>query len=428
MRALLAGTVALLVLTSTATAAPRCTVPAEVTQLGTRRTQNLQIVASVDGAAQIFRPQAEDRKSRYLRLQLELADPAARGWRFSVRDADLRLAEALGPESFAERNVWTRRIPMPPGAVDPKVLLELVIDTGGSDPKLRMIGYLAMRRDTEGPLYSRSDGSREFDLFVPENGEAFDDVWRQRGDAVALLVANWKKRTWCCSGVFVADDLMLTNWHCGGVPSELGGITPSLYWNSRICESVLVDVSWDDDGFSREYVPDSCDSGPNSRALSVVASNRDLDYALLRLRQRLASGPQRTAPVRLDADVGVEKLVVLHHAGCLPKRMSDTCKVEDLNHPSWVDQTAGVDFTHSCNTELGSSGAPIFDDQGRVVGLHHMGFDWQPNCRDSDERNKAVKIRRIVGDLPRALCLEIVGSGQSAACAAAAAGGAAGGS
>lgn len=383
-----------------------------VVEIGVQRTDGRKIPASINGSYRTWRPrEIEDRSAKYVRFRIERGNQAATGWRLAIRSQKLRLVESLGPDDFSESVAWTRRIYMDkPGENDPSLALELNLGDAAQDPELIVKGYQAMPADADNPFYSSPPESTEVDLF----DTGVDEEHRLRGDSVGMMLANFGSKSWCCTGVFLAKDLMLTNWHCGGAPRESATdqdwLEPRKYWTSRVCESVFVDNSWDADEISRELVP-------VRKKPCVVAQDRELDYALLRLRGRPPNGPTRAAPVMLGEIVSGDDLSIIHHAGCQPKRLSLECKVDDVDHPSWITKKAGTDFTHSCSTELGSSGAPVFDSEGRVVGLHHLGFMWKDECNTSDGKNKAVKIGKILEHLPRALCLEIVDGEEETRCA-----------
>ena len=53
----------------------------------------------------------------------------------------------------------------------------------------------------------------------------------------------------------------------------------------------------------------------------------------------------------------------------------------------------GTDFTHTCDSAGGSSGAPVFDAEGHLVGLHHYGFA-EAQVQEWTE-NRAVRLERI---------------------------------
>ena len=74
------------------------------------------------------------------------------------------------------------------------------------------------------------------------------------------------------------------------------------------------------------------------------------------------------------------------------------CNVIDRLEPSWRNDVPDVTFTHDCDTEHGSSGAPVFDQRGNLIGLHHRGHELDATGQ-CDMKNKAIWINRILADL-----------------------------
>jgi hypothetical protein len=186
-------------------------------------------------------------------------------------------------------------------------------------------------------------------------------------------------KSWCCSGVVVAPNVLMTNWHCGGPD----GYPEAGYWKTDICPDMLIDISWDDDPVSAEF---GCKR--------VLASDKDLDFALIELKP--ISHTRIAEPVEIAPPVAAgNKVFMVHHPACRQKQIS-LGTVHAASFPSWQKKSVGVDFTHDCDTEGGSSGAPVFDMDGRLVGLHHRGFDRDPQTCASDRVNKAVHVSRII--------------------------------
>ena len=73
----------------------------------------------------------------------------------------------------------------------------------------------------------------------------------------------------------------------------------------------------------------------------------------------------------------------------------------NLKYPGWLTADKLTEITYNCDTEGGSSGAPVFG-KGAVVALHHLGFTFGTNC-ESDKLNKGIKIGEIVSALPESL-------------------------
>ena len=178
----------------------------------------------------------------------------------------------------------------------------------------------------------------------------------------------------------------MTNWHCGGHPRL--GIREADMWEPEtgLCENSIVDLSWDEDESSRDYI-----------CKAVELPDADLDFVLLRLvpinMKDTASGVtlRRTDIIR---DQGV---VMIHHPLGEAKRISlDHCSVRDPKKEGWRKVGDG-EFTHTCDTEEGSSGAPVFSKDGILVGLHRAGFQVEKNV--CDRLNKAVRMGPILGKI-----------------------------
>jgi hypothetical protein len=173
------------------------------------------------------------------------------------------------------------------------------------------------------------------------------------------------------------------------------------YWNSDVCANTIIDLSWDDGVVSRQY---SC--------IDVVVKNKSLDFAILRLRPVVGSGGTVGQPVAAQFSNNQvnqsTNVFVVHHAQCKPKLVSRSCRTGSVSIPAWTDSAGNSStvapnvnnsfprFTHDCDTEPGASGAPIFDFNGKVIGLHHAGFARDSQCRPIDFLNKAVKIDTIL--------------------------------
>jgi S1-C subfamily serine protease len=133
-----------------------------------------------------------------------------------------------------------------------------------------------------------------------------------------------------------------------------------------------------------------------------------MDFAVLRVAPtRGGTGDDIGAIGAMIGSDPVEGQVgfVIHHPLCKPKKATVTgCKVDKVKVPGWSmpdgSAVADSDFYHTCDTDTGSSGAPVFDATGKVIGLHHLGFGEPQACLANPVRkNRAVRIEAILDDL-----------------------------
>jgi hypothetical protein len=76
--------------------------------------------------------------------------------------------------------------------------------------------------------------------------------------------------------------------------------------------------------------------------------------------------------VATDAAIS-EELAIIQHPGGNEKQISFiNCTVMALPVDGRANET---DFSHTCDTAGGSSGSPVFNANGVLVGLHHYGFN-----------------------------------------------------
>ncbi len=222
--------------------------------------------------------------------------------------------------------------------------------------------------------------------------DALPDI-KRAGDSVGLIMGSDvgavpnSLQSWCCSGVLVSPDIMLTNWHCGG--SQLLNMQDANYWRSSVCQNTLIDLGWAKGAVRRLY---SC--------VKVLASDPNLDFALLRIAPVVGQGEMVGTPIAARFSkktlVAGEQLFIIHHAKCAEKLVSPKCSVKSASYPSWRAAPAGSEFSHDCNSEPGASGAPVFDNHGDLIGLHHLGQKRSATCEPEDDINKAISLAAIV--------------------------------
>ncbi|MFC3616458.1 trypsin-like serine peptidase [Lutimaribacter marinistellae] len=188
----------------------------------------------------------------------------------------------------------------------------------------------------------------------PINGPEVPEAARAMAGPVAFLSFIEGGRARTCSGFLIDSNRLLTNEHCVSTPS--------------VCATTTVVFGYEYDLNGRLGI------GPQRRCVSVDEAkvNFELDASVIEL-----DSPPGEAFGTIDISAPGEDLsaplMVIQHPGSQPKQISILdCTVND---PLVDGRGPGTDFTHTCDTAGGSSGAPILDAQGRLVGLHHFGFE-----------------------------------------------------
>jgi hypothetical protein len=180
-----------------------------------------------------------------------------------------------------------------------------------------------------------------------------------------------------CTGVLVAPDLLMTNYHCPRSDGER--------------RSTLVDFDYDSDN----AVPKTL------RLKSLVIGDPRLDFAIYRLSAALAD----RSPLKMGEGEVVkgQALIIIQHPAGQPKQVSTLdCRVSEP-----VGAGASTDFGHLCDTLGGSSGSAVLDERtGLMLGLHHIGFSEKTQVRV----NGAVLLKHIADYVRRRKRFDLVTS------------------
>ena len=158
------------------------------------------------------------------------------------------------------------------------------------------------------------------------------------------------------TGFLVSRDLLITNAH---VISSAGD-----------ARNHIVQFNYTAPGSGPNITPVEFRLQPDRFFLHSPAE--ELDYALVAVEpvnpagaELVAFGWNALSPVADEVDVG-ERVNIIHHPGGSPKRVS-------LRQNFIAASTE--DFLHyMTDTEPGSSGSPVFDDEWQVVALHHASL------------------------------------------------------
>jgi hypothetical protein len=314
-------------------------------------------------------------ETKYVRVRIEVApSQGCDQWVITVRDAKFRAIQTFGKADFANSAArWSTRI-------DGTQALVEIDRCEPNRPIVRLDEYILMPEKANSYYSSETDEPAWDDLYSVTEGI------RPFGDFVGMFLSSYEQLSWVCSGIALSPRLFLTNWHCGG-PRQL---EDTLLWNDVVRKDALIDMSWDSDALSREFVVDT-----------KVADDPALDFALLRITPLDNRGPLRPIVARRSRVTFQEPVYLVHHPRGERKRISVThCQVDNVTYDGWRNAAAKTEFTHRCDSDGGSSGGAIFDEKGQLVGLHHLGYNYSALCV-SDQRNKAVHMADILDFLER---------------------------
>jgi hypothetical protein len=318
----------------------------------------------------------EDQDIRSIRVLLRRLPTASAEWTLTIRDRAGRPLQNIWSRQVTDDTpFWSERLPTN--------FLEFYVQTTGPAP-LRGLEYVAISRKAKRPYYSIQGDTPAWKNLFTDN--SVPSLLQRRGDSVGMFIGHEGNTVqgvsiWTCTGFVVATDpavLFVTNDHCGG-----NWRVSSDRWGSSICPNAVVDFSWDDDPVSREY-----------QCKDVVARSPEHDIAVLRLEAVKKEAPPPPLILR-NTRLTDEAISIVHHPAAMTKQASTNC-------PAMTSAVAAVstvdlarDFAHRCDTEGGSSGAAVLDVQGRVVGVHHLGFQ-RPTPNSCDFLNKAVHVGNLI--------------------------------
>jgi hypothetical protein len=355
-----------------------------VTEVGARFQLSQQILTATTNNPLPLVHESPTDPVRYLRARISARSLGTGTWYTTVRDFQGHPLQTFSRSDFAlSADRWTGRIP---GAV---ATIDLVVLEAATSPSLEVTEYVAMPRQAKNPYYSvKKRGQEDFHPLYTTHNDV-DPKFRPWGDVVGFVMGSWSDRVWGCSGAVVGPNLFLTAWHCGGAGGDR--MQDNAYWNSDICRDLLVDLSWDDDLSSRDY---GC--------VRVVDKDKDRDFALLEIAPIATAGEPRPGLLSTAALPKHAPLFLIHHPLYMQKQITMHCGVQAWSVQGWTAAASNADFAHDCDSEGGSSGAPVFNASGQIVGLHHYGHAVDPvSCRETDAVNKAVHIDQIIDFLTR---------------------------
>lgn len=173
-----------------------------------------------------------------------------------------------------------------------------------------------------------------------------------------LFVENGMKS---CSGFLVGPDRIMTNRHC--IKNSIRFQT-----NAISCDDVEVQLDYRDP--NQTPIKLGCQSAQAHDVLDIAILHiKPGDAAQLNGRHIFSfADSAEQLPMRVN---------VLHHPAGMPMRLSRQCRV--------VDRATDGSLRHLCNTIGGSSGSPLINGSGDVIGVQYKGLP-EMSKREYDEQ------------------------------------------
>src|SRR5262245_12797684 len=185
--------------------------------------------------------------------------------------------------------------------------------------------------------------------FEPVSGYSAEDSIRVLSRPVGRLDIRRERALITCTASLVSDDKILTNYHC--VP---GADEDRRKYGTITAAALLL-------GF---ITPDAATERFEVDTTPLAQSPAPIDFALLHVNGEPGSHWGVVALASSAPAVG-ESLTVFHYPLGQPMQVTRArCMVQRIPAPDRM--------RHTCDTEPGSSGAPIFFGD-HVIGLHHSG-------------------------------------------------------
>jgi S1-C subfamily serine protease len=175
----------------------------------------------------------------------------------------------------------------------------------------------------------------------------------------------------------IGDDLLLTNCHM----IELHGVAAT---------KIVAE---------HDFQEDASGNGLATRTFTgtVVASHQDDDWAIIRIGE-----PLPATPILKLSEAAVPALeqpaFVIQHPNGERKRVGYV-----RNSITLVDARV---IQYLTDTQVGSSGSPVLNDEGRLIGLHHRGGQPQEVAGQPPmKKNEGIRIEAILANVPAGLAL-----------------------
>jgi Trypsin-like peptidase domain/Effector-associated domain 1 len=222
-------------------------------------------------------------------------------------------------------------------------------------------------------------GTQQLERIIGSESLLVDVNFLERGlrasRAVARLAITADGESFTGTGFLIREDLLLTNHHCLFV-ERLGGYAKASGM-----------VAWFNYQVDVDNKPTTVESVDGD--VATIDGDPADDWAVIRLCKAL--DPSIYRPLGLEPTTTLvegARVNIIQHPGGVLKKLS-------LIHNAVV-HVDGRLVQYLTDTEPGSSGAPVFNENWEVVALHHSGGDLPiPGTSRVAFRNEGINIRSV---------------------------------
>ncbi len=196
----------------------------------------------------------------------------------------------------------------------------------------------------------------------------------QRGLEVSRAVALLDVSEWVGTGFMISPNLLITNNHV--LPGKEFLPRTKIRFNYQLTFNGAEEIV-------REYMP--AEEG-------LFHTQPTLDYTVVELKG-FPGNDWAILPLSRELPSPDSRVNIIQHPAGQPKQIS-----LQNNFVEYADSTRVQYLTSTLN---GSSGSPVFNDNWRVVALHHAGgMLVEPGTKRAYFRNEGITMAAILNDLP----------------------------